>query len=103
MNVLIRRALCAAIASLAAAAAHAAYPEQPVRIVVAFAPGSGTDNVARYYATRLSEELKQPFVVENKPGANGSIAATQVARTQPDGYTLFLGSNSTLSAAPFLF
>ncbi|OZI73412.1 tripartite tricarboxylate transporter substrate binding protein [Bordetella bronchiseptica] len=103
MHAFIRRALCAAIASLAATAAHAAYPEQPVRIVVAFAPGSGTDNVARYYATRLSEELKQPFVVENKPGANGSIAATQVARTQPDGYTLFLGSNSTLSAAPFLF
>lgn len=99
----ILRTLIGLAAALACTAAFAAYPAKSVKIVVAFSPGSGTDNVARYYATQLSNELKQSFFVENKPGANGSIAATQVAKAPADGYTLFLGSNSTLSAAPFLF
>lgn len=100
---LIRRLAYAAFAAAVAVPVMAAYPEKPVKIVVAFSPGSGTDNIARYYATKLANELKQPFFVENKPGANGSIAASQVAKSPADGYTLFLGSNSTLSAAPFLF
>ena len=99
----LRNLVGLAAAALACTASFAAYPDKPVKIVVAFSPGSGTDNVARYYATQLGNELKQSFFVENKPGANGSIAATQVAKSPADGYTLFLGSNSTLSAAPFLF
>src|SRR5690606_407196 len=84
-------------------AAHAEYPERPVTIVVAFSPGGGTDLAARYYAERLTARLGQPVVVENKAGANGTIGAASVARARPDGYTLLYGSNSTLSAAPYLY
>ena len=79
------------------------YPSRPVTMIVPFAPGSGTDNVARIVAQRLSERLKQPVVVENRAGANGQIAAEAVAKAKPDGYTLFMTTNTTHSANPSLY
>ena len=78
------------------------YPSKPISIVVAFGPGSGTDVGARLLGQKLSESLGRPVVIENKPGANGSIAAAYVAKAKPDGYTLFMGTNSTHGANPAL-
>jgi tripartite-type tricarboxylate transporter receptor subunit TctC len=82
------------LAALAAVtfAAQAAFPDKPIRIVVAFAPGSSTDVVARSIAQNLSVAFGQPVVVENRPGAGGNIATVQVAKAAPDGYTLLMHS-----------
>jgi len=79
------------------------YPSKPVRVVISFGPGSGLDIVARLYSEQLRVALKQPFIIEYKPGASGRIGAEFAARAAPDGYTLFVGSNTTQSANPFLF
>lgn len=80
---------------LSAGVAHAqAYPNKPVTLVVGFAPGGATDRVARLVAKSLSEQTKQSFVVENRAGANSNIGAELVAKSKPDGYTLFVGSVS---------
>lgn len=91
--------LCAA----GAAQALAAFPDRPVKLVVPYTPGGAADQLSRVLAERLSRELAQPVVVENKPGANTMIAATQVARAQPDGYTLFLASNASMVLNPMLY
>lgn len=72
------------------------YPNQPVKIVVAYSPGAENDLVARLVAENLSRQLGQPFVVENKPGASGVIGAEYVARVPGDGYTLLLGNTTLL-------
>jgi len=77
------------------AAAQGAYPAKPIRVIVPFAPGGATDQVARLLATRVSAQLGVPMVVENRPGANGNIGAEAVAQAAPDGYTL-LHSTSAL-------
>ena len=79
-----------------------AYPTRPVTLVVSFAAGSGTDGVARIVGQKLSERLKQPVVVDNKAGANGQIAADYVKNAKPDGYTLWMTTNTTHSANPSL-
>jgi tripartite-type tricarboxylate transporter receptor subunit TctC len=79
------------------------YPSRAVKLVVPFPAGSATDQIARVLAQQLQESLGQPFVVENKPGAQGAIAATEVARAAPDGYTLMVGTNTPLAANPSLF
>lgn len=81
---------------MGAVAAEPDYPTRPVRVIVAMPPGGGLDATARYVAKELSEKLKQPFIVENRPGANGFIAAKTVAGAQPDGYTLWMSSNSPM-------
>ncbi|MEN3385959.1 MAG: putative tricarboxylic transport rane protein [Hyphomicrobiales bacterium] len=87
-----------------AGAAHAeTYPSRQITIVVPFAAGSGTDSIARIIGQQLSVALKQSVVIENKVGASGVLAATYVARSAPDGYTLLMATNSTHSANPFLF
>ncbi len=78
------------------------YPSRPISLVLPFPPGSGIDVTARLVADNLSTRLGQPVVVENKAGANGVLAATHVARSAPDGYTIFMTTNSSHSAAPFL-
>src|SRR5687767_3970459 len=79
------------------------YPSKPVRMVVGFPPGGGTDVVARILAPRMSELLGQPVVIENRPGATGTVAAGQVAKSPPDGYTIMMGHVSVNAIAPALF
>ncbi len=74
-----------------------------MRLVVPFPPGGSTDILGRSIAQKLQEALGQPFVVENKPGAGGSIGATEVARAAPDGYTLLMGHIGTLAVNPSLY
>ena len=93
--------LCLASMSLPASfAAAQSYPDRPVRIIVPFAAGGGSDVVGRAIALKLAEKLGQPFVVENRTGAGGSLGATQAARSTPDGYTLLLGSSSEIAQYP---
>src|SRR5882672_5722126 len=79
------------------------YPNKPVRMVVGFPPGGGTDVVARILAPRMSELLGQPLVIDNRPGATGTVAAGQVAKSPPDGYTIMMGHVSVNAIAPALF
>ncbi|WP_332607640.1 Bug family tripartite tricarboxylate transporter substrate binding protein [Achromobacter sp. ESBL13] len=96
-------ALLSGAAMLAAPLAHAAdYPNKPITLIVPFPAGSGTDAVGRIFGQELSTILGQQIVVENKPGANATIAASYVARAKPDGYTLFVTTNTSHSAAPWL-
>ena len=91
---------CWGIASIALA--QESYPTRPITLVVPFGPGSGTDVGARLLGQKLGEALGQQVVIDNRPGANGSIAAEYVARAKADGYTLFMGTNSTHGANPAL-
>src|SRR4029077_17881038 len=90
-------------ATLLGAAAHAdTYPSKPITIILPFGPGSATDTIARVPGQQLGAALKQSVIIENRPGANGTLAGLYVARAAPDGYTLFMGTTSSHSAAPFL-
>ncbi len=80
-----------------------AYPAKPVKVLVGFAAGSTTDTIARIVAHALSAKLGQPFVVENKTGANGLIAANTVAGSKADGYTLLLANSSSMTINPLLY
>ncbi len=102
-----RRALraLAAVAACGAVPLRAAepWPTRPVRLIVPFTPGGSTDILGREIAQKLAEALGQPFVVENRPGAGGSIGATEAARAAPDGYTLLMGHIGTLAVNPSLY
>ena len=98
------RCLALMVVALAAGPVCAqAWPAKPVKIVTAFAAGSASDIVARLLAQELQAEYGQAFVVDNKPGASGVIAAELVAKAPPDGYTLFLSTNTVHSGNPHLF
>jgi tripartite-type tricarboxylate transporter receptor subunit TctC len=86
----------------AAHAQPAAYPVRPVRIMVGASPGGGTDVIARVLAEKFADSLKQPFLVENRPGASNTIAADLTARAAPDGYTLLAATNTGQAIAPHL-
>lgn len=99
-----RHALACAIASLLAAGAHAqAFPEHPVTFVVPFAAGSATDQLARALAQGLTQQTGQQVIVDNRAGANGFIGAQYVAKARPDGYTVFITTNTTHAANEHLF
>jgi tripartite-type tricarboxylate transporter receptor subunit TctC len=103
----LRRVLLTAAAILATLAGGAAradnYPDKPIKLVVGFPPGGPTDAVARLMGEKASLMLGQPVIVENKPGASGNIAAAYVAKSAPDGYTLFFSTAGVLSMNPFLY
>jgi len=94
--------LCMLAATISMSSQAATYPAGPVKVVVPFAAGSSTDLIGRETARVLGEGLHKPFVVENRPGAQSTIGAAEVARAKPDGYTLLIGSNTSIAAAPFL-
>jgi hypothetical protein len=82
--------------------AIAEYPNKPIRIIVPYAPGGGGDAVVRYMSDKLAERLKQPIIIENKPGASGFIGAQMAATAAPDGYTLVMVFDGTVVVAPHL-
>ena len=106
---LSRRSVIAGAAALSApslltrTALAQAFPSKPIKIIVPFAAGSATDLVARGLGARLQEILKQPIVVDDKPGASGQLGASAVATAPADGYTLMMGTNTTNAANGALF
>ena len=95
--------LVATLVALFSAALHADdYPSRPITIVAVFGPGSASDTICRIIADKLSPLLGQPIVVEDRPGADGALAALYVHHQPADGYTLLMGTNSPLSADPFI-
>jgi tripartite-type tricarboxylate transporter receptor subunit TctC len=101
MQVFLKRAaLAAALAALPIAAGAQSYPTKPVRILVGFAPGGGTDIMARAVAAKLSEVTKQQFIVENRPGANANVAAKVAADAPADGYTVLFMSVAHIMSKP---
>ena len=95
--------LALAAATLVAVPAVAQdYPTKAVRIVVTFTPGGSSDVTARALAIPLQKQLGQPVVVDNKPGAGGTIAASEIARAAPDGYNLLMSNTTPISLAPFM-
>ena len=103
MNRLPQAALALLLLALAAPAlpqaASSSYPSKPIRFIVGFPPGGSADPTTRIVGQALSEQLGQPVVVENRPGADSAIAAEMVSRMAPDGYTLMFASNSAMTAA----
>lgn len=91
------------LAFSAATAAAQEFPSKPIRIIVPYAPGGATDNLARKLGNDLSQRLKQSVVVENRPGGNTVIAAQALAAAEPDGYTVAIFSNSTVTMNPYLY
>jgi len=83
--------------------AQDAYPSRPVKLIVSFTPGGGADLTARTLGAKMSESLKQPVVVENRPGANGLVGAGAVAQAAPDGYTILLTDRGALGVNPSLY
>jgi tripartite-type tricarboxylate transporter receptor subunit TctC len=106
--VLIQAAICAAVVAVsgllgADLGSAQDYPNRPVKVVVPFPAGGGTDALTRVVAKGMEQRLGQPFIVENRAGAGTTLAATAVARAEPDGYTLLVGTASTFAAAPGLY
>ena len=101
-----RTFVCALLAAACAASGGASaqtYPNKPIRIVVGFAPGGPADVMARLIGQRMSAVLGQSVVIDNRPGAGGTIGARVVAESDPDGYTLLLGNTSTLVISPLIY
>jgi len=96
------RNLMLAVLALLATSAHAEYPDKPIKFIVPFAAGGGADSLARAVASGMSIVLKQPVVVESKPGGDAVIGTQFVANAAPDGYTILFGSNTGMSGAPAL-
>jgi tripartite-type tricarboxylate transporter receptor subunit TctC len=95
--------LLAAIASASAQEDPAKYPSRPIHIVVGFTPGGGNDLIARIVGQKLSEDLGQPVIIDNKPGAGAIVATEYVAKSAPDGYTLLVGASGAMSINPAVY
>src|ERR1700681_611073 len=96
------KALIAVFAILFSAIAHGQYPAKPVRMILAFPPGGPTDINARSFAQKLSEQMGQQVMVDNRAGAGGNIGAAEAAKAAPDGYTVFYNT-SAIAIAPALY
>jgi tripartite-type tricarboxylate transporter receptor subunit TctC len=96
----VSRLICGLLLAAFSSAVPAQYPAKPIRVVVPFPAGSATDTITRVLAQSVSQSIGQPLVVENKAGADGAIAAADVAKAAPDGYTLLMATNSPMSAVP---
>ena len=104
MQVIFRTIVISLAGMLASALATAqAYPTRPIRLIVPFAAGQGADVAARLIAQKLGEDIGQPLIIDNRPGAGGNIGAQAAAKASPDGYTLLVGSNGTHAANPALY
>jgi tripartite-type tricarboxylate transporter receptor subunit TctC len=103
LRILLVLVFAAGVPALACQAQSARYPDRPVKVLVGFTAGGGTDVAARIVAQKLTEALGQSVVVENRPGASGMIATEAVAKSPADGYTLMVGSQTTLAVAPQLY
>ncbi|TMK00783.1 MAG: tripartite tricarboxylate transporter substrate binding protein [Alphaproteobacteria bacterium] len=103
MRVVLAAAVCAMLAPIAPAQAQEAWPQRPVTIIVPFAAGGSADLLARILQQHLQAKFATPFVVENKSGAGGSIGTGFVAKAQPDGYTLLVGTVSSIAINSFLY
>jgi tripartite-type tricarboxylate transporter receptor subunit TctC len=99
----ITKAVMVAGLVLCSGAMAQTYPTKPIRLVVGYTPGGATDGVARVIAAKLAPALGQSVVIENKPGGGGTIGTAQVAQANADGYTLLLGTSSSISIAPFVY
>lgn len=95
-------ATCAALA-VVPAAAQGSWPDKPVKLVLPYPPGGNVDGAARIISEQLQSIFKQPFLVENRPGAGGMIAGEYVAKSTPDGYTFFMGANGPILFSPTIF
>ena len=102
-SVLAPLAAACLVAAAPAAIGQAAYPTKPITIIVSVSAGGSIDTIARTLAEELAKSLGQPVIVENRPGANGNLAAAAVARAAPDGYTLLATGGSTLNLNPHLY
>jgi tripartite-type tricarboxylate transporter receptor subunit TctC len=100
---MIRLLALAAALALPLAAQAEAWPTKPIRLVVPFAPGGTSSIVARSVAAEMEKGLGQPIVIDNRPGGGGNVAMQEVARAEPDGYTLIIGHIGTLAVNPFMF
>jgi tripartite-type tricarboxylate transporter receptor subunit TctC len=100
MKAVFRFILGFAVLAVSAISTAQTYPSKPVRVLVGFAAGASTDQLARVVSAKLSERLGQPVIVENRAGAGGSIAANEVAKAAPDGHTLILGEPGGMAVAP---
>src|SRR5262249_32189810 len=101
---IMRSAFALLAACALCAGAHAqTWPDRPVKLIVNFPPGGVADTLARSIAPGLSDALKQPVVVDNRPGANGSIGADVVAKSPPDGYAFLVTSGGAMTVDPFLY
>ena len=99
-SVILSSLLAGLLAGVSAPAALAAFPDQPIKLVVGYPPGGGTDVIARIFATQMTERLKQPVVVENRAGASGMIGSEFVANAPADGYTMIFTASDTHSINP---
>src|SRR5436305_14660734 len=98
----VLRTIATLVFAIAAGTALAQYPVKPVRVLLHFPSGGSTDVVTRILANALGEAMGQPFVVENKLGADGAIAADALIKSPPDGYTLFVATNTAMMQVPLL-
>ncbi|MFM7570700.1 MAG: Bug family tripartite tricarboxylate transporter substrate binding protein [Betaproteobacteria bacterium] len=103
LGVVLAHAIAAFLVCATGAVAAQEYPARTIQLIVPFPPGGPTDIVGRLVAQRLSDGLGRPVVVENRPGAGGTVGSTAAAKAAPDGYTLLFGSTSTLAIAPSLY
>jgi len=103
MHPILRCLATLLLSALLAPAQAQTWPAKPIRLIVPYAVGQGTDIAARYLADEMAKELKQPFFVDNRPGAGGNVGTQAAARSAPDGYTIMIGTNATHAANAFLY